>query len=63
MERFVRLVVGGGVALVVGLWVATLAPATGGRLRVPAMVGGLLLAGAGGLVLLAGLNEAVDWRG
>lgn len=54
-ERFVRLIVGGGGALVAGLWTVTLAPAGS-----PAWLLGIALAllGVGGLA--AGIGSAVD---
>lgn len=58
MERFVRLVVVGGLALVAGLWAAELAD-TGSA---PGLLG-VLLAVLGGLVLLAGIWTEIDVRG
>ncbi|MBV0924468.1 hypothetical protein KTS45_09680 [Halomicroarcula limicola] len=54
MERFVRLVVAGGLALVAGLWIATLAvPQT------PGWVAGVALAVAGVAGLAAGIGREI----
>lgn len=46
MERFVRMILGGGIALVAGLWIATLS----GTWSVPWLLGAaLVLLGLGGL--------------
>jgi hypothetical protein len=48
MERFVRAIVGGGIALVVGLWIATLLVAW----SIPWLLGtALVLVGIGGLAV------------
>lgn len=57
MERFVRLVGVGGVALVGGLWAVELAGA-GSALGLL----GVLLAALGGAVLLAGIRTEIDVR-
>ncbi|MBX0294569.1 hypothetical protein [Haloarcula nitratireducens] len=55
MERFVRLVVAGGLALVAGLWIATLtAPQT------PGWVAGVALAVAGVAGLAAGIGREIE---
>ena len=56
MERFVQLVVGGGVTLVAGLWIAALAgDQTGLRLL------GVALAAGGALGLAAGIRTELVW--
>jgi hypothetical protein len=55
MERFVPLITGGGVLLVVGLWMS----AAAGTGSVPWLLGvALALGGAGGLV--AGIGSEID---
>lgn len=55
-ERFVRLIVGGGIALVAGLWIVTLASGW----SVPWIVGAVLvLLGIGGLVV--GIRSEIDY--
>lgn len=56
MERFVRLIAGGGIALVAGLWIVTLLE-TG---SIPWALGTvLILLGVGGLA--SGIWLEVDW--
>lgn len=56
VERFARLVVGGGLALVAGLWITALA----GQWSPPWVVGaGLVLVGIGGL--LGGIWTEIEY--
>lgn len=56
VERFVRLVVGGGVVLVAGLWIATLSAAR----SPPWLLGVALVAlGVGGLAV--GIRSQIDY--
>jgi len=56
VERFVRLVVGGGVALVAGLWIATLSAAP----SPPWLLGVALVAlGVGGLAV--GIRSQIEY--
>lgn len=55
MERFVRLVAGGGVTLLAGLWVLEFTAA----LSVP-WTAGLVLSGAGAIALAAGVATPLD---
>jgi len=54
MERFVMLLVAGGLALVAGLWLATLGD--GGT---AAWVSGVILAALGSLSLAAGMGQEI----
>jgi hypothetical protein len=63
MERFVRLVVAGGPALVAGLWLAELSGTLAGPAARWALVAAVVLALAGGVVLAAGVGAGVEWRG
>ncbi|MFB6091121.1 MAG: hypothetical protein ABEJ97_08685 [Halobellus sp.] len=55
VERFVGLIVAGGLALVAGLWIGTLAPPQ----SLPWALGvGLALVGVGGLA--GGIRRAID---
>lgn len=57
MERFVRLVVAGGLALVAGLWVAALTTPS----SLPWLGGvGLTVAGLAGLTV--GVESQLEWR-
>lgn len=56
MERFVQLIVAGGLALVAGLWMVSLL-----RQGSPPWVAGLGLATAGVLALGAGIWLEVEW--
>lgn len=56
VERFVRLVVGGGVALVAGLWVVTLSSA-----RSPPWLLGVVLVLVGVGSLAAGIRSGLDY--
>jgi len=56
VERFVRLLVGGGLALIAGLWIATLSAA----LSPPWLFGAALVAfGVGGLAV--GIRSQIDY--
>ena len=57
VERFVRLIVGGGLALVAGLWVATLSAVPS-----PPWLFGAALALLGTAALAAGINHELDYR-
>jgi len=57
MERFVRLIVAGGLSLLAGLWAATLTT-TGSRI----WYGGLVLVLVGLAGLAAGIQLAIDIR-
>lgn len=61
MERFVELVVAGGVALVAGLWLAELSGALAGRAGSLTLVLGAVLALSGTVAVAAGLRSEVEW--
>lgn len=54
MERFVELVVGGGLALVCGLWVTTAG-------RTPVVAAGAAVALAGAIALAAGIERELQY--
>jgi hypothetical protein len=62
MERFVRLVVGGGLALVAGLWLAVLSGTLSGPAAPGTLVAGVVLALSGAVALGAGVEAEVEWR-
>jgi hypothetical protein len=57
MERFVELVVAGGLSLLAGLWTARLATT-----RSPLWVAGVAIALLGALALAAGIWSELDWQ-
>lgn len=77
MERFVRLVVAGGPALVAGLWLAELSGqlaelsgplaeltgTTAGHAARWTLVAGVVLALSGAVALAAGVEAEIEWRG
>jgi hypothetical protein len=63
MEGFIRLVIGGGLALVAGLWLAELSGTLAGPAARWSLVAGGVLALAGAVALGAGVGAEVEWRG
>lgn len=57
VERFVRLIVAGGVAFVAGLWIVTLFEAWSGP-----WIGGVAFVLLGGASLLAGIGSEIEVR-